>query len=64
MEQLLARSYHVNVFDIKQTFEEEQVEFFVGDICKKEVRKCLKKLSKVSVVFLFPTMKDMVWRAY
>ena len=64
VEQLLARSYHVNVFDIKQTFEDEQVEFFVGDLFKKEVRKCLKKLSKVSMVFLFPTMKDMVWRAY
>ena len=25
VEQLLARSYHVNVFDIKQIFEDEQV---------------------------------------
>lgn len=38
VEQLLDRGYHVNVFDIRQTFERERVNFFVGDVCNKEVR--------------------------
>ena len=37
VEQLLERGYHVNVFDIRTTFEEERVHFFTGDVCKREV---------------------------
>lgn len=43
VEQLLAKGYSVNVFDIQQSFESEQVTFFLGDLCDKEVRKdCLQ----------------------
>ena len=37
VEQLLERGYQVNVFDIKKTFDDDQVQFFTGDLCKKEV---------------------------
>ena len=37
-ESLLARGYQVNVFDLKVTFENDQVRFFTGDLCRKEVR--------------------------
>lgn len=43
VEQLLARGYRVNVFDIQQSFESQQVTFFLGDLCDKEVRRdCLQ----------------------
>ena len=36
-EGLLERGYQVNVFDLKTTFENDQVRFFTGDLCRKEV---------------------------
>ena len=38
VERLLEKGYAVQVFDIRSTFDDEQVKFFVGDLCKKEVR--------------------------
>uniref|UniRef100_A0A8D2PAB7 NAD(P) dependent steroid dehydrogenase-like n=1 Tax=Zosterops lateralis melanops TaxID=1220523 RepID=A0A8D2PAB7_ZOSLA len=49
VEQLLARGYRVNVFDIQQSFENQQVTFFLGDLCDKEA--LLPALQGVSVVF-------------
>ena len=37
VEKLLEKGYGVHVFDIRTTFDDEQVAFFVGDLCKKEV---------------------------
>ena len=37
VEELLERKWKVRVFDIKQTFEDYNVEFFVGDLCDKKV---------------------------
>ena len=45
-EGLLERGYQVNVFDLKITFENDQVRFFTGDLCRKEV--WLEKLSYTS----------------
>ena len=45
-EGLLERGYQVNVFDLKITFENDQVRFFTGDLCRKEV--WLEKLSYIS----------------
>ena len=36
-EGVLERGYQVNVFDLKTTFENDQVRFFTGDLCRKEV---------------------------
>ncbi|XP_027700852.1 sterol-4-alpha-carboxylate 3-dehydrogenase, decarboxylating [Vombatus ursinus] len=36
VEQLLARGYTVNVFDIRQGFENPKVNFFLGDLCSKK----------------------------
>ncbi|XP_074248430.1 sterol-4-alpha-carboxylate 3-dehydrogenase, decarboxylating isoform X3 [Saimiri boliviensis] len=36
VEQLLARGYAVNVFDIRQGFDNPQVQFFVGDLCSRQ----------------------------
>ena len=48
VEQLLAKGYRVNVFDIRQSFDDAQVKFYIGDLCKLEVRKnallCLLQL--------------------
>ena len=41
VESLLEKGYHVNVFDIRTTFENDQVQFFVGNLCNKDVRQCL-----------------------
>lgn len=38
VEQLLARGYAVNVFDIRQGFDNPQVQFFIGDLCSQQVR--------------------------
>ncbi len=46
VEKLLERGYAVSVFDVRSTFENERVSFFVGDLCKREVRariKCTQK---------------------
>lgn len=37
VEELLEKGYRVNVFDIRRSFEDDRVTFFVGDLCKKEV---------------------------
>ena len=37
VEQLLEKGYQVNVFDIRKSFDDDRVKFFVGDLCKKEV---------------------------
>ena len=37
VEQLLDKGYQVNVFDIRKSFEDDRVRFFIGDLCKKEV---------------------------
>ena len=37
VEQLLERGYQVNVFDIRKTFDDDRAQFFIGDLCKKEV---------------------------
>ena len=37
VERLLEEKYRVRVFDIRTTFENEQVKFFIGDLCKEEV---------------------------
>ena len=38
VEQLLERGYEVNVFDIRETFKDDRVKFFIGDLCNREVR--------------------------
>ncbi|XP_059144032.1 sterol-4-alpha-carboxylate 3-dehydrogenase, decarboxylating-like [Physella acuta] len=35
-EVLLERGWIVQVFDIRKTFEDSRIQFFVGDLCKKE----------------------------
>lgn len=38
VETLLSRGgYRVKVFDIKVTYSDERIEFFTGDLCRKEV---------------------------
>lgn len=37
VEGLLDKGYRVNVFDIRKTFSDDRVSFFVGDLCSKEV---------------------------
>ena len=37
VEQLLARGYAVNVFDIRQGFDNPRVQFFLGDLCSQQV---------------------------
>ncbi|XP_037367701.1 sterol-4-alpha-carboxylate 3-dehydrogenase, decarboxylating [Talpa occidentalis] len=36
VEQLLARGYAVNVFDMRQSFEDPRVHFFLGDLCSPQ----------------------------
>ncbi|XP_043912961.1 sterol-4-alpha-carboxylate 3-dehydrogenase, decarboxylating isoform X2 [Protopterus annectens] len=49
VERLLERGYIVNVFDIRKGFESEKVQFFLGDLCKKQ--DLLPALEGVTVVF-------------
>ncbi|XP_022098941.1 sterol-4-alpha-carboxylate 3-dehydrogenase, decarboxylating-like isoform X2 [Acanthaster planci] len=49
VESLQERGYSVNVFDIKSTFEDKRVNFFVGDLCSKE--ELLPALQGSEVVF-------------
>uniref|UniRef100_F6PGP3 Sterol-4-alpha-carboxylate 3-dehydrogenase, decarboxylating n=1 Tax=Ornithorhynchus anatinus TaxID=9258 RepID=F6PGP3_ORNAN len=49
VEQLLARGYAVNVFDIRQGFDNPQVQFFVGDLCSKQ--DLYPALQGVNIVF-------------
>ncbi|ELV10939.1 sterol-4-alpha-carboxylate 3-dehydrogenase, decarboxylating [Tupaia chinensis] len=48
VEQLLARGYAVNVFDIRQGFDNPQVKFFLGDLCsQQDLYPALKGVSTV-----------------
>lgn len=38
VEQLLEKGYAVNVFDIQKRFDNARVQFFLGDLCDKEVQ--------------------------
>lgn len=38
VEKLLDKGYSVNVFDIEKRFENDRVQFFLGDLCDKEVQ--------------------------
>lgn len=49
VERLLDKGYSVNVFDIRQGFENERVQFFIGDLCSKA--DLLPALQGVNVVF-------------
>ncbi|XP_028338369.1 sterol-4-alpha-carboxylate 3-dehydrogenase, decarboxylating isoform X2 [Physeter macrocephalus] len=48
VEQLLARGYAVNVFDIRQGFDDPRVQFFLGDLCSQQK---LILTSSASVIF-------------
>ena len=41
VDKLLEEKYKVQVFDIRITFDDERVKFFVGDLCKEEVSHSL-----------------------
>ncbi|XP_016069577.1 PREDICTED: sterol-4-alpha-carboxylate 3-dehydrogenase, decarboxylating isoform X2 [Miniopterus natalensis] len=48
VEQLLARGYTVNVFDMRQGFDNPQVQFFLGDLCsQQDLYPALKGVSTV-----------------
>ncbi|XP_037677765.1 sterol-4-alpha-carboxylate 3-dehydrogenase, decarboxylating [Choloepus didactylus] len=48
VEELLARGYAVNVFDIRQGFDNPQVQFFLGDLCsQQDLSPALKGVSTV-----------------
>ncbi|XP_049623470.1 sterol-4-alpha-carboxylate 3-dehydrogenase, decarboxylating [Suncus etruscus] len=49
VEQLLARGYSVNVFDVRQSFDNAQVKFFLGDLCNRQ--DLYPALQGVSTVF-------------
>lgn len=49
VEKLLDRGYAVSVFDVRQTFTDDNVKFFMGDLCNKE--ELLPALKNVSIVF-------------
>ncbi|XP_050417782.2 sterol-4-alpha-carboxylate 3-dehydrogenase, decarboxylating isoform X2 [Patella vulgata] len=48
-EKLIARGYKVQVFDVRKTFEDDNINIFVGDLCKKE--DLLPALEGVDIVF-------------
>lgn len=48
VEQLLARGYAVNVFDMRQGFDNPRVQFFLGDLCsQQDLYPALKGVSTV-----------------
>lgn len=48
VEQLLERGYAVNVFDIRQGFDNPKVQFFIGDLCsQQDLYPALKGVSTV-----------------
>ncbi|KFO32203.1 Sterol-4-alpha-carboxylate 3-dehydrogenase, decarboxylating [Fukomys damarensis] len=49
VEQLLARGYTVNVFDVRQGFDNPHVRFFLGDLCSQQ--DLYPALEGVSTVF-------------
>lgn len=40
-EALLEQGYSVKVFDLHQTFHDDQIQFFVGNLCNKQVSPCI-----------------------
>ncbi|XP_013930341.1 PREDICTED: sterol-4-alpha-carboxylate 3-dehydrogenase, decarboxylating [Thamnophis sirtalis] len=49
VEQLVEKGYSVNVFDIRKGFDNSQVQFYLGNLCKKE--DLLPALQGVTVAF-------------
>eukprot|EP00057_Strongylocentrotus_purpuratus_P013970 XP_011668444.1 PREDICTED: sterol-4-alpha-carboxylate 3-dehydrogenase, decarboxylating [Strongylocentrotus purpuratus] len=49
VEALLAKGHTVNAFDIRKTFENEKVKFFIGDLCS--IQDLSPALKDVEVVF-------------
>ncbi|XP_060612252.2 sterol-4-alpha-carboxylate 3-dehydrogenase, decarboxylating [Anolis sagrei] len=49
VERLLEKGYAVNVFDIRKGFDHDKVQFFLGDLCRKE--DLLPALQGVTLVF-------------
>nr|XP_020666303.1 sterol-4-alpha-carboxylate 3-dehydrogenase, decarboxylating isoform X1 [Pogona vitticeps]XP_020666304.1 sterol-4-alpha-carboxylate 3-dehydrogenase, decarboxylating isoform X2 [Pogona vitticeps]XP_020666305.1 sterol-4-alpha-carboxylate 3-dehydrogenase, decarboxylating isoform X1 [Pogona vitticeps] len=49
VEHLVGKGYTVNVFDIRKGFDNNKVQFFLGDLCRKE--DLLPALEGVTVVF-------------
>lgn len=49
VEHLLARGFFVNVFDIRQSFDNPRVKFFIGDLCNRQ--DLLPALKGVNIVF-------------
>ncbi|KAK2168786.1 hypothetical protein LSH36_14g06003 [Paralvinella palmiformis] len=49
VEKLLDRGYEVHVFDLRETFKDDRVTYFLGDLCKKE--DLLPAMKDVFVVF-------------
>ncbi|KAG8505945.1 Sterol-4-alpha-carboxylate 3-dehydrogenase, decarboxylating [Galemys pyrenaicus] len=48
VEQLLAKGYTVNVFDMQQGFEDPRVRFFLGDLCSpQDLRPAVQGVSTV-----------------
>lgn len=48
VEQLLSRGYAVNVFDVRQGFDNPRVQFFIGDLCnQQDLYPALKGVSTV-----------------
>ena len=43
VDRLLEKGHNVRVFDIRKTFENDKVEFIVGDLSSKEV--CFNRLA-------------------
>ena len=52
VERLLDSGYKVNVFDIRETYEDDRVQFFVGDLCNKEA-SINKNRSRLIYCFFF-----------
>ena len=45
-EHLLQRGYSVRAFDIRKTFDNDKITFFVGDLCNEKVCAFLSATSK------------------
>lgn len=52
VEKLLDRGYEVHVFDLRETFKDDRVTYFLGDLCKKEVKNIILVLSCIYCVIL------------
>jgi hypothetical protein len=63
VEQLLARGYTVNVFDIRQGFDNPRVQFFLGDLCNQQVMNCVALLITHRLPegpMAFPVLRDQI----